>query len=75
MNKLAFPLVFDDGTGTREIHSGMTLRDWFAGKAMQGIWSNATALAQFAGSQDEAGQMAVIAYEMADAMLKERSKE
>ena len=63
----AFPLVYDDETkGTREIHSGMTLRDWFAGKAMQGLC---------AGNSTNPQQIAQAAYIVADAMLKERSKE
>jgi hypothetical protein len=66
----AFPLVYDDETkGTREIHSGMTLRDWFAGKAMQGL------LADRSWQGMTTDQVAEFVYFMADAMLKERSKE
>ena len=58
----AFPLMFTHAT-TQE---GMTLRDYFAAKALQGIcasgptheWSNS--------------RLAAEAYEMADAMLKAR---
>jgi hypothetical protein len=62
--KLAFPSTHPHG---RE--EGMTLRDWFAGKAMQGLladrsWEAATTY-----------QVAGFAYTLADAMLKERSKE
>jgi len=48
--------------------SGMSLRDYFAAKAMQGLiaQSNGTAL----GSRPGAG--AKFAYEMADAMMRER---
>lgn len=48
---------------------GMTLRDWFAGQALQGFLANPNAtqdwIAKFAASS---------AYAMADAMLVERNK-
>ena len=67
----AFPTLADNGHAMNQ--DGMTLRDWFAGKVVQGLWANATALAQMpAGS--EAAAIASVAYEVADAMLKERSK-
>ena len=43
---------------------GMTLRDWFAGKAMQGLMDAAMPMPEIAQA----------AYQMADAMLKERDK-
>ena len=67
----AFPTLADNGHAMNQ--DGMNLRDWFAGKAMQGIWSNAAALAQMPKGA-EAESIASVAYEMADAMLKERSK-
>ena len=72
----AFPQVdLKDSYGmlVPDRQSGMTLRDWFAGKVVQGIWANATALAQMPKGA-EAKSIASVAYEMADAMLKERSK-
>lgn len=45
-------------------HNGMTLRDYFAAKAMQGIL--------FEGLEPE--ETAKHAYAMADAMLKEREQ-
>ena len=66
MNETAFPVPSvlnsngDPIVGTR----GMSLRDYFAAKAMQGLCVNNTV------SQD----MAKAAYAMADAMLKERKK-
>ena len=67
----AFPTLADNGHAMNQ--DGMTLRDWFAGKVVQGLWANATALAQMPlGS--EAAAIASVAYEVADAMLKERSK-
>ena len=56
-NPLAFPAQFWDERAT-----GMTLRDYFAAKAMQGIL--------FEGLPPE--ETAKNAYEMADAMLKAR---
>lgn len=50
-----------------EPYSGMTLRDYFAAKAMQG------ALA--AGDESSTTGLAAWAYNMADAMLDARSKE
>jgi hypothetical protein len=54
----AFPL--DDG-----VHRGMTLRDYFAAKAMQGL------LTRIARSGTEQAEEA---YRIADAMLKAREK-
>ena len=51
-----------------EQSSGMTLRDYFAAKAMQsGIFNSAVR-----GSIYECSEMAKFAYDMADAMLKAR---
>lgn len=52
---------------------GMTLRDYFAAKAMQGIITTAAApiLTSLAGLDDE---IAKTAYELADAMLRAREK-
>ena len=47
---------------------GMTLRDWFAGQAICGMISSLK-------SGDNARVFPQIAYEVADDMIKERSKE
>jgi hypothetical protein len=60
----AFPSTHPHG---RE--EGMSLRDWFAGKAMQGL------LACPVQPQSGPDMYARDAYALADAMLKERSKE
>lgn len=71
----AFPFVFDDNT--REVYTGMTLRDWFAGMAMQSIilsWQNVP-------TSDVPSEIELLrltaedAYRFADDMLKERSKQ
>ena len=52
-------------TGFAVMADGMTLRDYFAAKAMQGIC---------AGNSNDARQIAKAAYIVADAMLAERKK-
>ncbi len=62
----AFPFVFDDtATLSRQIYTGMSIRDYFAAKAMQAILNDAEIFWEGA---------APLAYQYADAMLKERSK-
>lgn len=70
MNEPAFPSTYKDflQTGTQlsdVVNKGMTLRDYFAAKAMQGMIrldvSNYPAVAEWS-------------YQQADAMLKEREK-
>ena len=60
----AFPSTHPHG---RE--EGMSLRDWFAGEAMQGL------LADRSWEAITINQVAGFSYTLADAMLKERSKE
>jgi len=69
-NPRAFPYVTSDNFVEGE--GGMTLRDYFAGQALQGficLWSK--------NKQFEIGDyenMACMSYEAANAMLLERSK-
>lgn len=56
---------------------GMTLRDYFAAKAMQSLLSNAVASACIARDSNQSGrnfndEVAVVSWEMADAMIKAR---
>lgn len=51
----------------------MTLRDYFAAKAMQAMYGNNLHLKAL-GSHDVAEKVARISYEIADAMLAERNK-
>ena len=64
----AFPFVFDD-TKQHHIFTGMTLRDYFAAKAM-----NALLLSEHRGItyEGETAAMAHEAYRFADAMLEAR---
>jgi len=61
----AFPVP---GLMADEDFNGMTLRDYFAAKAMQGAFSS-----PIAASRDEQEYIAMHAYRMADAMLKARA--
>ncbi len=71
-NPSAFPIPLDDRPGAYLAEAGMTLRDYFAAKAMQGICAG----------RDEAGELihhgyawiASEAFSIADSMLKERMK-
>jgi len=63
----AFPLAIDK----QVLHNGMTLRDHFAGLAMQGFLAYAATTGKYAPPDDE---LARESYKMADAMLKERNK-
>ena len=58
--------------GRAELRSenGMSLRDWFAGQALVGIVTN-----QIERQIIDCNIIAGIAYNFADAMLKEREKE
>ncbi len=63
----AFPTENEGQTGPHNYHySGMSLRDYFAAKAMQGYISNAN---DFVDMENEIGKWS---YEVADTMLKAR---
>jgi len=63
----AFPRPY---SGTSQFaQEGMTLRDFFAAKAMQGLFASDTS---DWNQEGEWGERARTAYEMADAMLKAR---
>jgi len=71
-NPPAFPL-HNHGVQTLGMHiSGMTLRDYFAAKAMQSDISNATAKIEFEIGHWNLDAIATRAYEMADEMMKAR---
>ena len=62
-NPQAFPTHPDGAL----IHDGMTLRDYFAAKAMQGICASGPA------HEWSNSRLAAEAYDLADAMLKARN--
>lgn len=66
-NPQAFPCTGNPDWNSEE---GMTLRDYFAAKAMQAYFSD-TGLVWETGTFADATKTA---YQLADAMLKERSK-
>jgi hypothetical protein len=60
----AFPTWEQDEYGSKFFNEGMTLRDYFAAKAMQGMMHDVT--------QPVGEVIAEWAYQVADAMLKAR---
>ena len=62
----AFPAGFHPDGNTAD-QQGMTLRDYFAAKAMQGMMANG-------GLHGSNSSFSISAYAIADAMLAERSK-
>ena len=69
----AFPCTVIEGAYHRIDHTGLTLRDHFAGLAMQAAFTfmlNGSGHAHI----DKGEAVASAAYEVADAMLQERNK-
>ena len=77
MNEPAFPVTPSDGLKYDEQHKtifphrGMTLRDYFAAKAMQGMVST-NDTGGITGALEFTGLVSKSAYCIADAMLKTR---
>jgi len=63
---LAFPHKWETTDGTTIIAKGMTLRDYFAAKAMQGM------LSENSGIRYPTDELVDFAYKVADAMMKAR---
>lgn len=74
-NPPAFPIVIDLGDGVK-YQNGMTLRDYFAAKALQGLmsgrWKTDLHGQQYDAYRADAVEWAKSAYHFADAMLKKR---
>ena len=71
----AFPFT-QDGGFFKEGYKGMSLRDYFAAKALQGILSDPRNM-RIANEKEpscEVDFIAKVSYQFADAMLKEREK-
>ncbi len=70
-NPLAFPsqTLGQDGLPSHEAAMGMTLRDWFAGQALDGLVAGTDM-----NVEDHAAHFAAAAYIIADAMLAERTQ-
>jgi hypothetical protein len=69
-NEPAFPFCVDNGE-TVKYHTGMTLRDYFAAKAMQAFIVKGITPADGLNTKQAIVSMA---YETADEMLKERNQ-
>ena len=54
------------------VSAGMTLRDWFAGQVLSGLWP--TIMIDRKYLDDDAYECAVSAYKIADAMMEARKK-
>lgn len=68
--ELAFPF-----TPTQDRHSstpGMTLRDYLAGKVLQGVMASGTSMSIGTNHEEAMLDMARAFYSMADAMIKAR---
>jgi hypothetical protein len=74
----AFPFIepIDNDDAVKAFHPGMTLRDYFAGMAMQAFLSNDNLLRASCEWHADGSEtsIAVLAYDQADAMLKARDK-
>lgn len=77
-NEPAFPrpMVYVPCEGVENGQDGMTLRDYFAAKAMQGCLAYSHCDPSTGNWQENSSpeSVAKYAYEIADAMLKEREK-
>lgn len=75
-NPPAFPVFPETGGGHAAAFQGMTLRDYFAAKAMQGMLTSPEFLVVVTADQDVGGnakeRVSNIAFAYADAMLKAR---
>lgn len=70
----AFPIV--EPNEPCAVTIGMTLRDYFAAKALPSIFTDYCAIARIDGwDQDWRQYVALESYEIADAMLKAREKQ
>lgn len=72
----AFPSEWAPTGG--EFSQGMSLRDWFAGRVLQGLLSNPSTVYQLPDFEQEGGRadlakLVADSYRVADAMLAERT--
>ena len=72
---LAFPHKWETTDGTTVIAKGMTLRDYFAGKVLQGVMSSVEMGIIFSkGDKPPSDEIVESCYAMADAMMKARTE-
>jgi hypothetical protein len=74
-NTPAFPFVAEDESGMM-INMGMSMRDYFAAKAMQGLIAHEHKAHQLSGANlgDFDERVAFAAYRYADGMMERREK-
>ena len=72
----AFPIFPDTGGGHAAAFQGMSLRDYFAAKAMQVLMTETDGINDDnpGSPRWQSSEVAELAYEQADAMLKARVK-
>ena len=72
-NPLAFPQPEIEGV---TVHTGMTLRDYFAGQALSAVTERVFADPATKGmlASEVTGLISQVSYDIADAMLAERAK-
>ncbi|WP_270841172.1 hypothetical protein [Enterobacter kobei] len=68
----AFPMEATDATAWRDCNQGMTLRDYFAGKVLQGVMASGTSMSIGTNHEEAMLDMARAFYSMADAMILAR---
>jgi len=68
----AFPIVRRNTKP--EVFPGMSLRDWFAGQAIKAIGITSDCLITKKERRESFALMAMMAYEIADAMIEARGK-
>ncbi|EOE0256430.1 hypothetical protein ACKAAW_004626 [Enterobacter hormaechei] len=68
----AFPMEATDATAWRDCNQGMTLRDYFAAKVLQGVMASGTSMSIGTNHEEAMLDMARAFYSMADAMIKAR---
>jgi hypothetical protein len=70
------PPAFPTGTGVTPYNPGMTLRDYFAAKALQGMFANPDDGHENydLSYEDYVKEIARCSYKMADAMMKAREQ-
>lgn len=80
LNPAAFPVAMSEQTFSNQesapYQEGMTLRDYFAAKAMQGILSNPNWMKEYNGEKYlmKSEIIAQVSHSIADAMLEQRNK-
>ncbi len=70
VEETAFPVTDDQRSPDR---SGMSLRDWFAGMALSGVWAGRES-DYFGITQPTTKDVAEASYRLADAMMEARKK-